>query len=147
MRLGHRFHPLLSKARNFWPVWQGVLAGLLVTALLVTSDRLSVYYGLTESQRVIDDLLGGALAGTILFVYERRRERLLVQKLMTIDLMNHHVRNALQLVMFISHGPNCDQQTKLIDESVNRIDFALREILPGKPGIGSDRTDWFKPAR
>jgi hypothetical protein len=144
MRLGRRFHRLLRNGRNLSPAWQGAIAGLLVAALLVASDRLSVYYGLTESQRIVDDLLGGALAGIILFVYERHRERLLLQKLMTINLMNHHIRNALQLVVFVSHEPNRDQQTKLIDESVNRIDFALREILPGTPGF--DRTDWFKLA-
>jgi len=45
--------------------------------------------------------------------------------------MNHHVRNALQS---ISLSPYADQaqQIQLLDESSRRIQWALREILPGE---------------
>jgi hypothetical protein len=45
--------------------------------------------------------------------------------------MNHHVRNALQTISYL---PYTDQakQVQLIQQSVNRIQWALQEILPGE---------------
>jgi hypothetical protein len=52
------------------------------------------------------------------------------EKIATISAMNHHVRNALQA---ISYAPYTEQakQIQLIQQSVSRIQWALREVLPG----------------
>jgi hypothetical protein len=49
-----------------------------------------------------------------------------------IDLMNHHIRNALQPLMFLTYKPEGKTQMKLVEECVRRIDWALRDVLPGK---------------
>ena len=49
-----------------------------------------------------------------------------------IDLLNHHIRNALQPLMFLTFKPEARAQTKVVDECVRGIDWALREVLPGK---------------
>ena len=49
--------------------------------------------------------------------------------------MNHHVRNALQAISYVPYAEQA-KQILLIQQSVNRIQWALREILPGEPAEG-----------
>lgn len=79
----------------------------------------------------IDNMSAALLLGLVVFMYERRRERELIRKLQVIELMNHHVRNALQPVMYLPHLRDQQMQLNTIRDSVQRIDWALREILPG----------------
>ena len=44
--------------------------------------------------------------------------------------MNHHVRNALQVVAFYGIKSDDNQATKLINESIARIEWTLKEVLP-----------------
>jgi hypothetical protein len=45
--------------------------------------------------------------------------------------MNHHVRNALQSITYAPYSSSQAEQINLIQASVTRIQWALREILPG----------------
>ena len=83
--------------------------------------RVSVY---------LDDLVLGVFAGLMVFAYEHRRSRELRQKLAVISAMNHHVRNALQTISYVPYTEQAKQML-LIQQSVNRIQWALSEILPG----------------
>lgn len=78
-----------------------------------------------------DDIVIGLVAALLVFTYEQRRHRAVLNKVRIVAAMNHHVRNALQT---ISYAPYTEQekQIKLIGESVNRIQWALREILPAE---------------
>lgn len=60
--------------------------------------------------------------------YQDRRDRVR-QRVEVIADMNHHVRNALQVISLTSHGKDKEEITA-IRESVNRIQWALRELLP-----------------
>jgi hypothetical protein len=113
-------------------LWKATLLLILVAGLLITADQLSMRYGLKGSQRIVDDLLGGLIAGSIFYLYERQRLRRFSEQLHVIDLMNHHIRNALQPLVFLTLKPEARAQTKLVEECVRRIDWALREVLPGK---------------
>lgn len=113
-------------------VFKALVAAVVVFGLLLAADQMSIAYGLDGSQRIVDDVLGGMLAGGILYIHERHRARVLREKLITIDLLNHHIRNALQPLMFMHHQCDQDTQMRIIDDCVSRIDFALREVLPGK---------------
>lgn len=104
----------------------------LVAGLLIVADRLSVRWGLDGSQRIVDDILGGLIAGAIFHVYERHRLQRLRKQLHVINLMNHHIRNALQPLMFVPNESGGNVHVKLVEECVRRIDWALREVLPGK---------------
>ena len=105
---------------------------LLVSGLLIAADQLSILSGIDESQRIADDLLGGLIAGSISYLYEHSRLCRLSEQLHVIDLMNHHIRNALQPLMFVPDESEGKTQVKLVAECVRRIDWALREVLPGK---------------
>jgi hypothetical protein len=105
--------------------------GALVLLFLVLTDQLSAYYGLAESQRIVDDSCGGIIAGLLIYRIECNRTKYLNEKLKTIELMNHHVRNALQVIVDSAYLHGHAQQLDMIQKSVKRIDWALREILPG----------------
>jgi hypothetical protein len=109
-----------------------LLAGFAVFALLVITDQLSLYYGLQESQRMLDDFFGGLVAAFLVFRYERFQSRQLAQRLRTIAAMNHHVRNALQVVMYSAYVPADQEQLSRIRDAVQRIEWALQEVLPGQ---------------
>src|SRR5256885_6593231 len=50
------------------------------------------------------DEAGAALViGILIYLFERHRERALRERLNTIALMNHHVRNALQVLAYSSY--------------------------------------------
>ena len=118
-----------SKPKLFRTALRSVAAGIIVFALLVLVDQLSAHFGLTGVQRLGDNLLGGIIVGTISFLDERRRQRYLEDRLQVIALMNHHVRNSLQTIKFAHRS---DKELELINEAVVRIEWALREILPGE---------------
>jgi len=109
-----------------------VLLLLVVGGFLVLVDQLSTHWGLGIGQRVADDFAGGMIAASIFYLYERRTRRQFLEQLRLIDLMNHHIRNALQPLMFVPCEPETAVQKQLVEECIDHIDWALREILPGK---------------
>jgi hypothetical protein len=82
----------------------------------------------------------GSIAGLLFYQYvrnERSRRDLVRQRMQTIVELNHHIRNALQVIKFwgVQHQ-NCildDAQAQLMKDSVDRIEWALREVLPRYP--------------
>lgn len=116
--------------------WRGAVracvAGVAIGAVLVATDQLLVHFlGLEGIQRIVDDAAGGVIGGALVYIYERRRARELKQKLNTIQLMNHHVRNSLQVISWSQYSIDDQQKVQGIREAIARIDWALREILPG----------------
>jgi hypothetical protein len=112
--------------------WKATLLFISVFVLLSAADRLSIHFGLDGSQQIADDLLGGLIAGSIFYLYERQRLRRFSEQLYVINLTNHHIRNALQPLMFVTDDPEAKAQMELVEECVRRIDWVLREVLPGK---------------
>lgn len=93
--------------------------------------------GITRASLYLDDLVLGVLAGLMVFAYEHRRSKELRQKLAMISAMNHHVRNALQTISYVPYTEQAKQML-LVQQSVNRIQWALQEILPGERPEGQD---------
>lgn len=105
---------------------------VFVSGLLIVVDQLSMWVGLVGSQRVIDDLVGGLIAGTLIYGHERRRLRHLYEDDRVNELANHHIRNALQLLALVQYEPESVAQMEIIDTCIRRIEWTLREVLPGK---------------
>ncbi len=81
----------------------------------------------------VSDALGGAVAGVLIFrllLYERERRKRLRQKIAVIADMNHHVRNALQVISFTAYSTADKEKIEAIKESMERIQWALKEVLP-----------------
>jgi hypothetical protein len=62
-------------------------------------------------------------------VYRNRKER--SARLNFIWARNHQIRNALEGITPLAHPSKNQQSIRVIREEVDRIEWALREILPG----------------
>jgi hypothetical protein len=101
---------------------------ILGVALRTVLDKL----GVGGVPALIDDLLVGIVAGAMVFAYERHQHKLVLARLRVIAEMNHHVRNALQPILYSPFLPEQAQQVRTIQEGTRRIEWALREVLPGE---------------
>lgn len=120
---------------NIWKmIGITLLAGLVVFVIGAGLDWLLVREH--ESRRLtieISDTLAAVVASALVFrllQYEHERRRRLRQKLEVIAEMNHHIRNALQVISFSAASSGDQRQLEAIRESMKRIQWALREILP-----------------
>lgn len=112
-----------------------VLAAIVVvTSLGVTFDRLLLTVGVPRWETLIVSNGLTGLAVGILSVQSRRRDRenqrLAEERLAKLADMNHHVRNALQVVAFFGIAAADSKATQLVREAIQRIEWTLREVLP-----------------
>jgi len=103
-----------------------------VAAFLFLADQLSAHYGFKVWEQALDIVCAGTIVGLFIYRYERKRSKYLNDRLKVIELMNHHVRNALDVIVTSVYAHGYEKQLNEIQVSVNRIDWALREILPGR---------------
>jgi hypothetical protein len=101
---------------------------LLGVGLRTLLDR----FGVVGVMAAVDDLLTGILAGLLVFAYERHQHKLVLAKMRVIAEMNHHVRNALQPILYSPFLLEQAEQVRTIQEGIRRIEWALREVLPGE---------------
>lgn len=122
-----------------------LLVAVVVSIIGVVLDRLLIKEGLPRLDMIIfSNGLTGLFAG-VLFYQMAREERasreLVAERMKTIAELNHHIRNALQVIKFLGgQRSGLDAvQLQLINDSVNRIEWALQEVLPRYP-IGAIST-------
>ncbi len=108
---------------------------LLVCAVGYGFDHLLARDGVTRTDiLIVSNALTGIVAGLLFYSLsnnERQRRHLISERLRTIAEMNHHIRNALQVITYASAAQNQTDSVDLIRSSVERIEWALREVLPG----------------
>lgn len=123
-----------------------VIAGFALAAFLITE---LMHYLLVPDlgpyrERIMAEggsaLILGMLAAKLLHnAYQARQHAL--ARLRVIGELNHHVRNALEVISLSAYITHDEEAIRHIMEGVNRIDWALREILsresfpiePGEP--------------
>jgi hypothetical protein len=71
----------------------------------------------------------------------RERHRLVMARMQVIAEMNHHIRNALSPVALSLDATDNQALNRVIVEAVDRIDWALREILPRELPLGEGQRD------
>jgi len=81
---------------------------------------------------IANDALVGIGVGVLVLFYERRQRQSMIRKLEVIRLMNHHVRNSLQVISFATSAPQQEKLAVELKDAVDRIEWALREVLPGQ---------------
>lgn len=112
----------------------GILDWVLVKEGLPRLDMLIFSNGLT-----------GLFAGGLFWQMAREAKAsrdLVAERMKTIAELNHHIRNALQVIKFLGGQKRTgldEVQLQLINDSVNRIEWALQEVLPRYP-IGNIST-------
>ena len=108
----------------------GLGCGIFILGL--TLRTLLDRWGISGVAAAIDDMLIGVLAGLLVFAYEHHQHRVILEKMRVIAEMNHHVRNALQPIIYSPYVKEQAEQIKIIQEGTRRIEWALREVLPGE---------------
>ena len=102
--------------------------------VVVLVDRLLAHMGLHAEATYVDDFLLAAVTGALIFVLQLQHERELSrqrQSALIIEQMNHHIRNALQVIVYRMDPKTRDsRELRDLRDSIDRIDWALREILP-----------------
>lgn len=128
------------------------LAGVGMFGAVYLVEHVLSGMGLQGSGTILDDMLLGLFAAIGLFFLLRhldvsRELRRRQQYAVIISELNHHIRNALQVILSradlaIHSLPELED----IIAAVNRIDWALREILP-RGAVASEpheATKWNK---
>jgi hypothetical protein len=112
-----------------------VTAGFALAAFLITE---LMHYLLVPDlgpyrERIMAEggsaLILGMLAAKLLHNAYKARQYALA-RLQVIAELNHHVRNALEVISLSAYITRDEEAIRRIMEGVNRIDWALREILP-----------------
>ena len=98
-------------------------------------DRLLARDGVTRLDILLtSNALTGIVAGFLFYSltnYERLRRNQIRDRLRTIAEMNHHIRNSLQVITYATAAQHNAESMEMIRSSVERIEWALREVLPG----------------
>lgn len=111
-----------------------VLAGLGMFLTVHLVDALLSAMGLHAEATYLDDLLLGILAALLVFFLQWRHRlemRRHEQCAAAIDEINHHIRNALQVIALRTSldSRSREELTEIRDASA-RIEWVLRELVP-----------------
>jgi hypothetical protein len=135
-----KLHPSSLLRRAGTSFLLGFTVFLLGVLLEETLKVLNVY-GITS---LLDDLLIGILAGAVVFAYEQHRHNAVLRQMRVIAEMNHHIRNALQPILYSPYLQEQAEQIRVIQQGTTRIQWALEEILQGElkegPPVSGSRT-------
>lgn len=90
----------------------------------------------------LSDVLVGLVAASLVFVlsvYHAQKAKLVEDRLRVIGEMNHHIRNALQVIEYHAWTTKGEEEIASMHQAVSRITWALQEVLPQFPGGVSSR--------
>jgi hypothetical protein len=108
--------------------------GIVIEALVTGQPIISI-----DS---LDNIITGIMASIVVFAYEQKRYSQTLENLRIVAEMNHHVRNALQVILCSRIFGEDEKQVKVIAEAARRIEWALREVLPGdRPSTKSGESE------
>lgn len=130
-------------AESLWSRRSGLLTLLVVVVVSligIVLDRLLLKEGVPRLEMLIfSNGLTGLFAGGMFFQMAREAKasrELVAERMKTIAELNHHIRNALQVIKFLGGQKRTGLdavQLQLINDSADRIEWALRELLPRYP--------------
>jgi hypothetical protein len=131
---------------NSWRFVLGVALGVGFVSFLAT--ELMHYWLVPDLGRHQERLLAEGLSALIvsclvakLASVTRQRHRLTVARMQVIAEMNHHIRNAMTSMWLTAQVTDNRQFIRVISEGVDRIDWALREVLPREIPLREEQRD------
>lgn len=104
------------------------LLGLGFDYFLVHEERLRSF-----TASLLLNVIFGAFATVLvhrLLAHEQEKRARVMERLAVIDEMNHHIRNALQVIAFKTANTANAAEVTEITLAVDRIQWSLREVLP-----------------
>jgi hypothetical protein len=124
----------------------GAALGVGIASFLVT--ELMPYVLVPDLGRHQKRVLAGGLSAFIvscliakLANVAREQHQLTLARMQVITEMNHHIRNALTPISLSTSVTDNQQRIRVISEGVERIDWALREILPREIPLQEDQRE------
>ena len=138
-----------TTARALPGSWQFVVFAALATgAVSFLATELMHYILVPDIGRSPERLLAEGFSALIvsllaakLILVTRERHQILLARMQVIAEMNHHIRNALSPLSLSLDETENQQLKSVISEAVDRIDWALREILPRETPLGDQQRD------
>jgi len=97
-----------------------------------------------HEERLLAEVLSALVVSCLvakLASLSRQRHRLMVARMQVIAEMNHHIRNALAPISLSADITENRQLIHAISEGVERIEWALREILPREMPLPEEQRD------
>jgi len=145
-----------NKTSHWAPHLRSILVGFGFFLLGALSDAWLRRHTAGWGIAMTDDALVGLAGCLLVLLYEQRQTRNNLKRLEVVRLMNHHVRNSLQVISMAASVPQREQAEEQIQRAVQQIEWALREVLPGeeiryvfprtnKSGDGGPRLSWPSP--
>lgn|SRR5512142_2173040 len=128
------FRSWLSHASRLHLVVAAILFAVLVWGVDTALDSIMIHLGDTRGRLLffsdaVTAIIAGALMLWVLLI-QRTRQVETEERFRVIGEMNHHVRNALQVISYWGVHAHDREQLRMIDQAVERIEWALRDILP-----------------
>jgi hypothetical protein len=123
---------------TIWQEWGGAVLLAAFSAVLIFLVSLGADILMLRDHQParltveISDAISAVVIGLLsykLFRLQQQRRENVRHRVEVIADMNHHVRNALQVISLTTHGSSTEE-IRTIRDSVNRIQWALRELLP-----------------
>jgi|SRR3954463_4977264 hypothetical protein len=119
-------------------VWFKTLVTLLAVSLVgILLDRLLVRDGFNRADLVIaSNVITGLFASLLVYrVSSRQQQQQESEQARLVMVMeaNHHIRNALQSISLMAQMNADEKQMEMIRESIRRVDWVLREVIPKLP--------------
>ncbi|HKT49455.1 MAG TPA: hypothetical protein VJV96_04130 [Candidatus Angelobacter sp.] len=120
------------------PKYKLVLAFILfagvISAVGLGFDSLLLQEGVPRiGVLLLSNILTGLVAGFLFLqnkIQAHEKQKLLEERLQKVAEMNHHIRNALQVMVFYRHQINDPEAGSLLQKSIERIEWTLEEVLP-----------------
>ena len=117
---------------RLWGIRVAIITALVGLNLLegVLALPLSRILGIDLGAKLFDELFMGLIMGlTTCFIYDAFRWHHERKLKAAVDELNHHVRNSLQVILNQQLlCPHCNPDH--ISDAMQRVDWALREVLP-----------------
>lgn len=112
-----------------------ILIAIIVSVVGIVFDRMLLHAGVPRKFLIVlSNTLTGIVAGGFFWQAMRREldhRDFVSRRLRIIADMNHHIRNALQVISLYSYRGQDEKNIKVVNDAVNRIEWALQEVLPG----------------
>jgi hypothetical protein len=130
----------IASLRAYLPA---IAAGLLTFAAVYGIDAFLARIKLPAEATILDDILLGILVAVLVIVIQRQTElRRQRHKLAVMKEMNHHIRNALQTIIYVSSDMSDRDAGDKVKDAAKRIEWALREVLPAEPSDSEENASW-----
>jgi hypothetical protein len=118
-------------------------AGFATSAAVYWIDAFLARIHWPAETTLLNETLLGILVAVLFLIVQRHNElRRQQDKFAVMKEMNHHIRNALQTIIYATFNASDKDAADKIRDAVRRIEWALREVMPAEPRDSTNDAPW-----